>query len=236
MASQAKAKKKGFFITGTDTDAGKTSITAALLVLLRQQGVKTAILKPLAAGCAETADGLRNADVVMLQQEATLQLAYQHANPFAFALPSAPHILAAKLGAEMHLPAVYAACQPALLCAADYLLVEGVGGWAVPINAQETMADLARELALPVILVVGMRVGCFNHALLTVRAIQQSGLPLAGWVANTLDPNMLCLTEYIVSLQQHIAAPLLGIVPRLEKFSAATVAGHLNLSSLANFW
>ncbi len=156
-------------------------------------------------------------------------------NPYAFALPSSPHIAADKISQAVNLMEVHAACQPACDVDADYLIVEGAGGWYVPINNRDTMADLARELGAAVILVVGMRLGCFNHALLTAKAIQRDGLKLAGWVANILDPAMLCQAEYIASLQDYINAPLLGVVPHLQTISAQEIARHLNVTPLKDF-
>lgn len=201
---------KGFFITGTDTGVGKTTITCALLHKLSSQGLRTASLKPIATGAIETAQGWRNEDGLALAEACSLNLAYEVINPLLFKEPLAPSIAANRVGATLSLAMLRARCQPALTVDADYLLVEGVGGWLVPLNSTETMADFAQGLAFPVILVVGMRLGCLNHALLSVQSIRQTGLTVAGWVANYCFDDYAPGAETCVLLQQQIAAPLLG--------------------------
>lgn len=220
--------KKVFFVTGTDTHVGKTCVTAGFLQLAKQQGLSSLGLKPVAAGCEETQEGLRNEDALLLQSVSSLQLPYEQINPIALRAPLSPHI------AAQHERRILSADRLAGFCRgsfrlADFTLVEGAGGWRVPINSSETMADLARILNLPVILVVGMRLGCINHALLTVEAIRQDGLSLAGWVANQLDPQMLAFEENLHTLRQRIPSPCLGVVPFLTQVSPDQVAGHLSL-------
>ena len=205
--------KKSFFVAGTDTEIGKTTISLMLLDLFKQQGYATAALKPVASGADQTDQGLRNQDALQLQQAATMDLAYEQVNPFVLAEPISPNFAAAKVKRELTVQQIVAACQPVLNSAADVVVVEGIGGWMTPINQSETMADVAKQLGLPVVLVIGIRLGCLNHSLLTYNAIRKSGLPLAGWIANQIDKNMLSLEENIAYLQQQIDAPLLNIVP-----------------------
>ena len=191
---------KGYFITATDTDAGKTFITAGLLKQLSGQGHKTLGFKPVASGCQFTAQGLQNDDALQLMQAANVALDYQDINPYAFEPAIAPHIAAQQAGVTINL-ATIANVIAQQKHKADYVLVEGVGGWLVPLNAQETVADLAGLLNFPVILVVNMRLGCINHALLTAQAIARKDLTLAGWIANNAesdahaqrDHSMACL-------------------------------------------
>lgn len=204
---------KGFFITGTDTGVGKTTIALALLNDLKQKGLLTAALKPIASGCKPQTEQLFNDDALLLQQAATLKLNYQDVNPFAFKLPIAP-MLAAKLQKQT------LSCQALLahyakICSLpiDYLIVEGAGGWRQPLNEQETLAHFASAIKLPVILVVGIRLGCINHALLTAESVLQDGLSLAGWVANIIDPFLPHTEEVITLLKSYLKVPLLGLIP-----------------------
>lgn len=203
--------KRGYFITGTDTGVGKTHISAALLTLFNTRGFSTAAMKPVATGCVNTAQGLRNDDALVLQQHASLPLPYEQVNPYAFAPAIAPHIAATQAGQTIDLAQIEHGLD-ILAAQADVVIVEGVGGWLVPLNADATVADLAYELGLPVILVVGMRLGCLNHALLTAQSIEQSEVPFAGWVANVIDPAMQCIEENIQALRERIAVPWLGTV------------------------
>jgi dethiobiotin synthetase len=224
-------RKHAFFIAGTDTDVGKTLIAAGLLVAAKQGGLSTSALKPVAAGCEQTEAGLRNADALLLQSVITEPLMYEQVNPIALAAAIAPHIAAQQEKRSLSVSRLVGLCR-GVLHSAQFTLVEGAGGWRVPINPRETLADVARELNLPVILVVGMRLGCINHALLTVEAIQRDGLQLAGWVANTLDADMPVLQENIETLRQRIQAPCLGVVPRLAAASPELAAAHLKLELL----
>lgn len=203
---------RGFFISGTDTGVGKTTYTAHLLRRYRQQGFTSIGLKPVASGCFETLDGLRSEDALLLQQYANPMLSYEQINPFAFAEPVAPHLAAQKARRHLSVNKILKKLQPTLTAHIDFILVEGCGGWLVPLNANETFADLAQALNFPVILVVAMRLGCLNHALLSAASIQAHGLTLAGWVANLFDPNMALLQENILTLQNNITAPLLDII------------------------
>ena len=221
-----------FFVTGTDTDVGKTTIAAGLLRAARLAGLSTAAVKPLASGCEAGADGLRNSDALALLAECSLPLSYAEVNPFAFAPAIAPHLAAREAGVPLKVEALAAAVQAVLAQQADFTLVEGAGGWRVPLDGQATLAELPVALDLPVILVVGVRLGCINHALLTAEAIARDGLRLVGWVANVLDPQTSRLDDNLRTLTERLVAPCLGRVPRLQQADAAAVARHLNIGLL----
>jgi dethiobiotin synthetase len=208
----------GFFITGTDSGVGKTRITLAVMRTLQQQGLRVAAMKPVASGCELSADGLRNEDALLLQQHASENHPYDLINPYAFAPPIAPHLAAARSGVTIDLTRIIAGYQQ-LAAASDGVMVEGAGGWLVPLNETQTIADLAVALGLPVILVVAIRLGCINHALLSAQAIRTSGCVLAGWIANHTMPADAQSADIVTSINQRIAAPLLGDVsyqPELE--------------------
>ena len=223
--------KKAFFITGTDTDAGKTLVATGLLAAARQRGLSTLGLKPVAAGCVRSEQGLRNSDALALQAQTTISVVYEQINPIALEAAIAPHIAAQQEKRTLGADRLAGFCRSSLNLA-DFTLVEGAGGWRVPLNPRETLADLAQILRLPVVLVVGVRLGCINHALLTAEAIRHDGLPLAGWVANVLDGEMPALQENIASLAQRLPAPCLGVVPRLAEPGAEAVAAYLDLNPL----
>lgn len=227
--------RKTFFIAGTDTDVGKTLVAAGLLVAAKQQGLSTAALKPLAAGCEKTAAGLRNADALLLQSVITQPLMYEQINPIALESAIAPHIAAQQEKRILSADRIAGFCRGSLN-QAELTLVEGAGGWRVPLNPQETLADVVKILRLPVILVMGVRLGCINHALLTVEAIRNDGLQLAGWVANCIDADMPVLQENIHSLAARIPAPCLGVVPWLDKAVPETVACALDAELLAQLF
>lgn len=220
---------KGFFVTGTDTEVGKTRISVGLMGCLQQQGLTVAGMKPVASGCESTERGLRNEDALALMLQANVKLPYQLINPFAFEPAIAPHIAAQQQDETIDLAVIRQKYD--IICQkADAVVVEGAGGWLVPLNEQQTMADLAAEIKLPIVLVVGIRLGCINHALLTAKVIQQQGLPLAGWVANELD-NSSEADEMVMTLTQRIDAPCLGRVPYLQKNE--TSADYLQLDKVA---
>lgn len=224
--------RKRFFIAGTDTDAGKTLITTGLLAAANRRGLRTIGLKPVAAGCERTPEGLRNADALLLQQTASVALSYEQVNPVALEPPIAPHIAAEQAGRVLSADRLAAYCRGALMQPADLVLIEGAGGWRVPLSPRESLARLPQLLELEVILVVGMKLGCLNHALLTAEAIARDGLRLAGWVANRIDPQMACADENLATLTRLFRAPLLGQVPWLPVPTAEAVADHLDLTSL----
>lgn len=227
-------RQHDFFVTGTDTEIGKTLVSAALLHAMQSQGLRGVGMKPIAAG-AEMRDGvMHNEDVDMLVAAASVKAELALVCPYLMQTPAAPHIVAALEHVSIELPHLVN-CYQQLREQADVVIVEGVGGFCVPLNAQVTTADMARELSLPVILVVGMRLGCINHALLTVEAIAARGLWLAGWVANTVDASMLYPEENIRALRERIAAPMLGHIPRLnvpDHEKAKVAASYLDLSQL----
>ena len=218
---------QAFFITGTDTDAGKTSIAAGLLCAAKQQQRSTLAMKPVASGCEMTAQGLRNSDALSLIAQSTVQLPYTQINPYAFAPAIAPHIAAQEAGVELSVADLYRAAQLILQEQADFTLVEGAGGWRGPISATEFLSDFAIALQLPVILVVGVKLGCINHALLTAQDILSDGLELAGWVANVVAPNCARLAENLTTLQQLMPVPCLAEVPYLSVASAESVVEHV---------
>lgn len=223
---------QAYFIAGTDTDVGKTTIAAGLLHAARLQGLSTLAAKPVASGCAVTSKGLRNADALALIDQSTVQLPYERVNPFAFEPAIAPHLAAREAGVALAVPALLKAMQGILAEGADFTLIEGAGGWRVPLSDHANLSDLAIALKLPVILVVGVRLGCINHALLSAEAIARDGLQLAGWVANVIEPRTSRLEENLASLAERLPAPCLGRVPRLKQASADAVAEHLQLDLL----
>jgi len=219
---------KSIFVTGTDTDVGKTRISVALIALLQQQGKRVAAMKPIASGCDMTDKGLRNDDAMQLSQQADVSISYEVLNPYAFEPAIAPHIAAQQVDVNIDLDVIKQNFNE-IQKQADSVVVEGAGGWLVPLNEQQTMADLAMELGLPVVLVVDIKLGCINHALLTVDAIKQSGLVLHSWVANQRQENQQA-DEIIATLKHAISAPLLGTVPVLTpQQSAVSFLNNLNL-------
>jgi dethiobiotin synthetase len=223
---------RAYFVTGTDTDVGKTTVAAGLLHAARLSGLSTAAGKPVASGCELTPKGLRNADALALLAECSLPLTYEEVNPLAFEPAIAPHLAAREAGVALTVQALLAPMRQMLAKGADFTLIEGAGGWRVPLADQDNLSDLAMALDLPVILVVGVRLGCINHALLTAEAIAQDGLQLAGWVANIIEPKTSRLEENLATLAERLPAPCLGRVPRLKTISAEAVAEHLQLDLL----
>jgi dethiobiotin synthetase len=202
------SERAGWFIAGTDTGVGKTRVTAGLLQALRLRGVRAAGMKPVAAGTS----GGRNEDVERLRARSCSGPAGSDLNPYCFADPISPHLAARQAGVAIDPIVIVAAYRrTALHC--EVVLVEGTGGWLTPISATATMAEVAHALALPVVLVVGLRLGCLNHALLSAQAIVQRGHKLAGWIGSTIDPAMLALEENRATLAARIAAPELGWLP-----------------------
>lgn len=204
--------KKGFFVTGTDTGVGKTWATLYLMRRLQQQGFSTLGMKPVASG-AEWRDGrLVNEDALALQAAASWPVPYEQVNPYVYEPPTSPHIAAALAGQPIDLERIVDVYR-GLAITADRVLVEGVGGWLAPLGERERVADLALALGLPVILVVGVRLGCLNHALLTYAAIRASGLAFAGWVANHVDRDLPYAAENIALLTAEFAQAPLAILP-----------------------
>ena len=219
---------KAWFVTGTDTGVGKTAISCALLAAAAA-GLRTAAVKPVAAGCD---DNGHNEDALQLLDCMTEPLDYAQVNPVALDAPIAPHIAAQRQGKRLQASRLAGICRGVMLGSADFVLIEGAGGWRVPISPGETLADLAVQLQVGVILVVGMRLGCINHALLTVEAIRRDGLDLAGWVANQPGETMICHQENLETLRRLIPAPLLGEVPQLTPFDPGEAGSLLSLRYL----
>jgi dethiobiotin synthetase len=202
----------GWFVTGTDTGVGKTLVARLLLEALKRAGHSAAGMKPVASGCHVTATGLRSDDALELLQASGAAADYADVNPYALVSACAPHIAAREMGLEIQLEKILESFRR-LRQKSPWLVVEGVGGWMVPLGGRLTMAEVAHALGLPVILVVGLRLGCLNHALLTAEAIRRADIPLAGWVANHIDPAMTHVPENIATLAQKIEAPLLAQIP-----------------------
>ncbi len=218
-----------YFVTGTDTGVGKTLISCALLHAFAVQGRRVIGMKPVAAGDCDDND--RNDDAKRLRGAGNVEASFGQINPYCFAHAVAPHLAAKFVGVSINLDRIVQSYSE-LAAQADVVIVEGAGGFKVPLNDHQDMADLAMQLDLPVILVVGMRLGCINHALLTVDAVDGSGLKLAGWVANVVDEQMAMLDENIAALKLRITAPLLGMVPYQAAPDAHKVAGLLDLNLL----
>ena len=223
---------RGYFVTGTDTGIGKTRVSAGLLKALSKSGLKTVGMKPIASGAEMTPAGLRNQDALELQKAASLKRDYGLVNPYCFAPAIAPHIAALDAQAEIGLDTIRVAY--AELCqGADAAVVEGVGGWQVPLSPSLELPDLAREFDLPVLLVVGLRLGCLNHAQLTARAIRADGLELAGWVANAVDADFQRPEANLATLAAELQAPLLGQLPYAPDMRVDEVAALLKTAAAA---
>ncbi|HEY6457861.1 MAG TPA: dethiobiotin synthase [Steroidobacteraceae bacterium] len=202
----------GLFVTGTDTEVGKTVVARLLVRSLVASGVRVAVMKPVAAGSFMTAQGPRNADALGLIADSNVVVPYEAVNPYCLATPVSPHLAAREAGVMIELERIrenYAK----LRARADCVIVEGAGGWLAPLNDSQFIADLAAALDLPVLLVVGLRLGCLNHALLSAAAIRQRRQILAGWVANRIDPDFARVPENVATLQRHIGMPPIATVP-----------------------
>jgi len=200
------------FVTGTDTGIGKTFVTVALLQALAARHLQVAALKPLAAGLGRYDEETINEDVALLRRASSVRLPLEVINPYAFQAPTAPHLAAELAGAHINLAIIEQAYRRAQ-SQAQVLLVEGVGGWCLPLNDQQMLCDLVKHLGLPVLLIAGIRLGALNHTLLTARAILADGCELLGWVANMVDPTYAYAQATVAALEARIAAPLLGTVP-----------------------
>ncbi|HEY6985677.1 MAG TPA: dethiobiotin synthase [Rhodanobacteraceae bacterium] len=207
---------RAVFVTGTDTGIGKTRASTMLLRAHRDLGRRAIGMKPVASGCRATVDGLRNEDAEVLIAASDPRPPYALCNPFALPLAIAPHLAAREAGIEIALAPIEKAYRQ-LGAMADRVVVEGVGGWSVPLSDSIMQADLVRALGLPVVLVVGLRLGCLNHALLTARAIVLDGCALAGWIANRIDPDMVHAEANLDTLRTRIAAPLLGVIAHADE-------------------
>lgn len=202
----------GWFITGTDTGVGKTRVACALVGALAQAGHPVVGMKPVASGARRTSAGLRHEDAERLRSAGNVPVDYETINPYCFEPAIAPHLAAEDAGQPIR-PELILECYAQLKQRARFVVVEGAGGWRVPLGPQWTMSDLARALGLPVVLVVGMRLGCLNQALLSVEAIQRNGVAFAGWVANCIDPGMLLFERNLAALEQRIGLAPLAVFP-----------------------
>jgi len=203
---------RGLFVTGTDTGIGKTVVACALVRAFLARGERVAVMKPIASGAMRTAEGLRNEDALSLIAATGRPLRYDLVNPFCFEPAISPHIAADDDKIEIDLGTIRAAFE-ALAVDCDRVVVEGAGGWLAPVSRRESMADLARALDVPVVMVVGLRLGCLNHAQLTRQAIRATGVRFAGWIANRLGPPMEREAENLATLEERLAEPPLALVP-----------------------
>lgn len=229
----------GLFITGTDTEVGKTVVSCALLTALAQAGHAAFALKPVAAGAMEIEGAWRNDDALALMAHASQPLAYEDVNPCLLRAPVAPHIAAEWEGCPLALAPLLQHCREQARHRTGLMLVEGAGGWRVPLNERENLSDLAISLGLPVLLVVPIRLGCLNHAMLTAEAIRHDGLPLAGWVANMVREDYAPSEALITTLNQSLGVPCLGRLPWMDRFApqgegtlAASLAGRVDLAGV----
>jgi dethiobiotin synthetase len=207
---------KGYFVTGTDTEVGKTFVTQTMLHQLAYRRFNTIGFKPVASGCAVTPQGLQNTDTLALQAASTIHLSYEQVNPYAFEQAIAPHIAAEQSGREIELEKLHQHYADLKRHNPDFILTEGAGGWRLPLGQGNYLSDFARQEKMEVILVIGLRLGCLNHALLTAEAIAKDGLKLAGWVANQVELDMPNIEDNLESLRQRLSAPFLGYIPRLN--------------------
>ena len=214
------------FIAGTDTGVGKTRITAALMTALKGQGLRVTGMKPVATGCVRTPAGLRNADAELIRAGCPAQTPYHVVNPYAFEAPVAPLFAARTEGVRIE-PSRIESAFLQLAEQSDVVIVEGVGGWRIRLEADLQMSDIVRSLQLQIILVVGLRLGCINHALLSAEGIRSDGLHLAGWVANQIDPGYRMVDQTLESLSGEMRAPLIGMVPYAAEYHAAETASCL---------
>lgn len=220
------------YVTGTDTGIGKTLASCALLHALRAHGLRAVGMKPVASGCALTAGQWQNEDALALQAAGAPGVAYADVNPFALEHPLAPELAARDAGTEVALPPILQA-YARLAAQSDALVVEGVGGWAAPLSAKLMQADLVRALRLPVLLVVGLRLGCLNHALLSARAIAADGVHLAGWIASHVDPRMARVDDNLAMLRARLPAPCWGVLPHAVAPDPMALAQRLRLPTEA---
>jgi dethiobiotin synthetase len=216
----------GFYVTGTDTGIGKTVASMALLHALRAGGDHAVGMKPVASGCVATADGWRNDDAMALLAASDPQPAYEDLNPYALPLPLAPELAARDAGVQVELSRIVQA-HARLRRMAPLVVVEGVGGWAAPLSATLTQADLVAALGIPVVLVVGLRLGCLNHAILSARAIEADGCRLLGWIGNAVDPQMERRDAHRAMLDARLPAPCLGWLPHQATADGVDLSRYL---------
>ncbi|PHM36022.1 dethiobiotin synthase [Xenorhabdus innexi] len=228
-----------YFLTGTDTEVGKTVVSCALLQAAHEKGYQTAGYKPVASGSELTAEGIRNGDALALLHNSSVPLTYQEVNRLAFIEPTSPHIVSAELNQPIEF-SVMSQGLTTLSAKANWVLIEGAGGWYTPLSENSTFADWVIQEELPVILTVGIKLGCINHALLTAKAIQDSGLKLAGWVANEIELPGSRQAEYLATLKRMIPAHLLGVIPHMSGIEAechgigSNIGKYINIDLLVN--
>lgn len=222
---------KRWFITGTDTEVGKTIASGALLQAAERAGYRCAGYKPVASGATITPQGIRNDDACHLQARSNVPLTYDEVNPLVFIEPTSPHIVSAAEQRPIDFE-VMSRGLAALAAKANWVLVEGAGGWFTPLTPQQTFAGWVQHEQLPVILVVGIKLGCINHALLTAQAVAHAGLTLAGWIANDIQPAGRWHQDYLATLQHHLRAPLLGEIPYVDTPHTQDLGGYLDISQL----
>ena len=218
--------KQGFFITGTDTGVGKTWATLALMHYFKQQGHSVVGMKPVAAGCEWAGKQLKNEDAVLLQEYSSVSLDYKEINPYALEMPVAPHLAAREN--VIDLDVIVTAFQK-LQEKAEVVIVEGAGGWLVPLNEEKDLSAVVKALDLPVILVVAIKLGCINHARLTLQQLAADEVQCAGWFAMCLDADMACIEENIESIASRVSVPLLGVFPYTEKLDVDSLASQIIL-------
>lgn len=222
---------RGVFITGTDTGIGKTWTTLALMHALKAKGLRVAGMKPVASGAVTVEGSLKNEDALLIQAQCSSTHPYEWINPFVFTEPIAPHIAAQNTGATINLGPITAAFDK-IAGNNDFVVVEGIGGWRVPLAEQLSIADMVRALDLPVLLVIGLRLGCINHALLTAECIRADGIPLSGIVTTGIDEDYLYVEETLQTLARAINSPMLGILPHTKACNIKTLAAKLDVKQL----
>lgn len=220
------------FITGTDTGVGKTLVSCAFMHAFKSRGLKVAGMKPVASGSAPTPQGLRNEDALALQQAANVEADYNTINPYCFAPAIAPHLAARQAGTTIDLSILQQAYGQ-LSAKADVVIVEGAGGWRVPLEPSGYLSDFAEALQLDVVLVVGLRLGCLNHAVLTAEAIRSGPCRLAGWVGSGIDPQFQPLPENLATLIERLPAPCLGVLPHVLHPDPKQLSGLIDLDRLS---
>lgn len=219
------------FITGTDTGVGKTLVSCALIHAFKSRGLKVAGMKPVASGSEQTSQGLRNADAVALQRTTNVPAEYATINPYCFAPAIAPHLAARQAGVTIELSRLQEAYR-VLSAQAEVVIAEGAGGWRVPLEPQGYLSDFAETLQLDVVLVVGLRLGCINHAVLTAEAIHSGPCRLVGWVGNLIDPEFAPLQDNLTTLADRLTVPCLGVLPHASNPDPLTLSGLIDLARL----
>ncbi len=225
--------RRTYFVTGTDTEVGKSVVSAAILKKAADLSLRTVAMKPVASGCEQTPDGLKNEDALLLMEHMTEVLPYEQVNPIALQPAIAPHVAAKQAGRQLSAQRLVGLARGLMMKSADLMLIEGAGGWRVPLNERETYSRLPIELGIGVVMVVPLRLGCINHALLTAEAIRHDGLTVAGWVANRPDEAVMsCEEETLDYLKAHMGAPCLGVLPWMPKLDIARLASQLDIQPL----